>query len=146
MKKFVSIIMVIVSLLSITSAFAATKEELSATINQARLELTQYCEPVVKGTVLYEDENVKVTATGSPRFGDFFDSFLYLDVIVENYSNKNIMVGFDNTSINGWAISGTGESVPAGKKAKGSFEFFSMEDTDITEASEVQGSKLPVFT
>lgn len=138
MKKFVSVLMVIVSLFSITTAFASTPEELIEIINQARLELTQYYEPVAKGTVLYEDENIKVTATGSPHFGDFISSFLYIDVIVENHSNKNLSIGFENASINGWAIDGTGEAIPAGKKAKGSLEFFSMENTDITEASEVQ--------
>lgn len=138
MKKFVSVLMVIISLFYITTAFASAPEELIEIINQARLELTQFYEPVTKGTVLYEDENVKVIATGFPYFGDFISDFLYIDVIVENHSDKNLTIGFENTSINGWAIDGTGESIPARKKAKCNFNFFSMENTDITEANEVQ--------
>lgn len=138
MKKFVSVIMVIVSLFAFTSAIAATKEELIATINQARLELTQYYEPVVKGTVLYEDENVKVTATSTPHSHEYMEEYFVVDVIIENYTDKNIRISFENVSANGWTIDGDGVAIAANKKAKGEFEFYHFSDTDFNSPEEVE--------
>lgn len=138
MKKFISIVLVVISLFSMSSAFAATKEELIATINQARLELTQYYEPVVKGTVLYEDENVKVTATSVPHSHEYMEEYFVVDVIVENYTNKNIRISFENISVNGWTIDGDGFGIAANKKAKGCFEFYHFSDTDFNSPEEVE--------
>lgn len=143
MKKFVAIIMVIVSLFSVTNAFALempnTKEEWIMLIDLARLKLTEYIAPVANGTVLYEDNNVKMTAISELYLDDFWDNGqLRIDVIIENRMNANISCGFSDVSLNGWAIDDYTDEVPARKKTKGSIRLEYLSDTDITTVEEVQ--------
>lgn len=143
MKKFISVLMVIISLFSISSAFATempnTKEDWIMFIDLARLELTKYLEPIANGAVLYEDENVKMTAISKPYLDDFWSQGqLRIDVIIENRMNINISCGFSDVSLNGWAIDGYTDDVPARKKTKGSIRLEYLSDTDITTAEEVQ--------
>lgn len=139
MKKLISIALVIVSLFSMTSAFAATKEELIATINQARLELTQYYEPVAKGTVLYEDENVKITATSAPYISESWSEKILMDIVIENYTDVTILCWQSGITINGWVADGhTPDHVPPMKKAKTSLWWTNASEVEVSCAEDVQ--------
>lgn len=140
-KIFVMIFMVIPMLFS--TAFAATQQELIDIINQARLELTQYLPIVENKTILYEDENIKITCLSLPYFEEYWqlgDKYgtIYLDVIIENHTNNTIMVSFREVSINGWTLDGYGDEVMAGKKIKGSLRFDYIADTDLTAPEDIQ--------
>jgi len=141
MKKLVVCVVLIMCLSSY--AFAATPEELISIIDQARLELMQFYPPVVDGTVLYEDENVKMTAIGAPYFDEYWgvdDDYgtMYIDVIIENYTNSNIQCMFAEIAVNGWTLNGYAEEVMANKKVKGSISIDYIADTDLSSAEEIE--------
>lgn len=113
---------------------AMSQEELIALIDNARLELTKYLPEATDGTILYEDENVRLTFTGNIEIDEY--SSLRLDVIVENFSDHNLAVILQNVSCNGWAIFDATVSVPANKKAKGTFDFMDAASEAELEAPE----------
>lgn len=112
-----------------------TQDELIALINDARLELTKYLPEAAEKAILYEDENIRLTFTGA-ELDDYGD--LIVKVIVENLSDKNLSIGIDNASINGWAIDIGGVSAPASKKAKDKFCIYDVtEDADLVTAEDL---------
>ena len=115
---------------------AMSADELVALINDARLELTKYLPAVADGTVLYEDENVKITLNGelSIEYGS-----LVVPVIIENYTDRNLIIAMNNSSCNGWDIMEGSISVNASKKAKDEITFYGAEeDADLTSVDEVE--------
>jgi hypothetical protein len=116
---------------------AMTQEELIALIDNARLELTKYLPEAADGTILHEDENVRVTFTGNIELDDY--GYLNVDVIVENLSDHNLSVILQNVSCNGWAVWDASVDAPANKKAKASFSFMNAAaDAELTSAEDVQ--------
>jgi len=143
MKKLVSVILVLVTLFC-TAAVAEgidlsvmTEEELKALIDEARLELVKYHPEAAEGTILYEDENITITYTGPLELDEY--GYLYVPVIVENHSDKNLSVILQNVSCNGWAIYDGFFDVPANKKAKEQAYFMdAATDAELTTAEDVQ--------
>lgn len=138
MKKVFVFILSIIFMFSFTSALAKTEQELIEILNQTRLELTQYYKPVMEGTLLYSDNNVKMTAISKPYIDEYWGEQFYIDVVIENYTNFNINCWFSNVSINGWTLEGYGEEVAANKKVKGSIHFDYVYNTDLTSAEEIK--------
>lgn len=133
MKKFVSLLLLV---LMLTSTFvyaeastidlsAMTKEELIALIDDARLELSKYLPYAEKGTVLYEDEHIKITLNGELELEY---GCLLMPVIIENYSDRELLVSFDRSSCNGWDILESATNVSANKKAKTDIMFLDAEE------------------
>lgn len=151
MKKLIAMVMMVVMLLSGAVALAQgidlsamSAEELQSLIDQARLELTKYLPAAADGTVLYEDENVRITFTGNIELDDWGD--MNVPVIVENLSNINLSVILENVSCNGWSIWDASISVPAGKKTKGNFSFMSaIEDAELKTAEDVEDIEADLF-
>lgn len=115
---------------------AMTQEELIALIDNARLELTKYLPEVAEGSVLYEDDNIRLTCTGVEL--DDYGSLL-VNVIVENFTDHNLSVILQNVSCNGWSIWDATVRVPANKKAKEAFDFMNaIEDAELEKAEDVQ--------
>lgn len=144
MKKLISLFLIALMLLCGVESYAEeidlsgmTEEQLITLINNARLELVKYHPSAMDGTVLYEDDNVRITLVGSPEIDDY-DSLL-LHVIVENHTDHNLTVSLRNVSCNGWAIWDAGLSVPANKKIKGDFDFMSaVTDAELESGDDVQ--------
>ena len=141
MKKLVVCVVLIMCISS--CAFAATPEELINIIDQARLELMQFYPPVVNGTVLYEDDNVKMTAISAPYFDEYWsvgDDYgtMHIDVIIENYTNYSIQCLFSEIAVNSWTLNGYAEEVMANKKIKGSISIDYIEDTDLNSVEEIE--------
>lgn len=143
MRKFVALVMVVLMVFgSVACAEGVdldgmSEDQLVALIDDARLALVKYHPSVADGAVLYEDENVRVTLVGAPEVDDY-DSLL-LNVIIENYSDHNLMICLENVSCNGWSIYDGGVSVPANKKAKETFDFMSaVTDADLESGEDVQ--------
>jgi hypothetical protein len=115
---------------------AMTADELVSLIDDARLELSKYLPVVADGVVLYEDENIKITLNGeiSIEYGD-----LVVPVIIQNYTDRNLLIGLNNASCNGWDIMEGSLSVNASKKAKDEITFYSAEeDADLTSVDDVE--------
>ena len=141
MKKFIACILLVACFSN--CAFAATQEELIGIINNARLELTQFYPLVVNGSVLYEDENVKVTAIGTPYFDEYWNhgddyGTIYIDVVIENYTTNNIQCIFPEIAVNGWTLEGYSDEVMASKKIKSSIRIDYIADTDLNAAEEIE--------
>lgn len=144
MKRLVSMVLAALMLLCGAAAYAEgidlsgmTEEQLIALIDNARLELVKFHPSAVDGTVLYENDDVRITLTDGPEL-DIFDS-LILHVIVENHTDHNLTVSLRNVSCNGWAIWDGTVSVPANKKLKGDFDFMSAaEDAELKSGDDVQ--------
>ena len=116
---------------------AMSQDELIALIDNARLELSKYLPYAEKGTVLYEDENIKITLNGEITFDDY-DNML-VDIIIENYSSYNLLISTDNASCNGWDINSATASVSANKKAKATLDFYdAVIDADLSSVEDVE--------
>lgn len=144
MKRFLAVVLMVFLMVGCFPAYAdnidlsaMSEDELKALIDDARLELVKYHPAAVDGTVLYEDENVKITFTGNVELNEY-DS-LRIDVIVENYSDHNLSVILQNVSCNGWAIWDGSVRVPANKKAKDTFDFMdAVTEAELGKAEDVQ--------
>lgn len=142
MKKIVALILVSLMLLCTTATAESidlstmTKEELIALIDNARLELTKYLPVAEEGTVLHEDELVRITYTSMEL--DDYDSLL-LNVVVENLTDSNVYVSLQNASCNGWSVWEGVVEVPANKKAKVAFDFMdAVIDAELESVEDVQ--------
>lgn len=152
MKKLITLVLTAVMMVSgmIAAAegidfSALSAEELQNIITQARFELTKYHPLAADGSILYEDENVRVTYTGAIVLDEMFDQ-MEIKVIVENLSEKNLNVALDNVSCNGWSIWEASVEVPAGKKAKESFFFMNaMTDAELAEAEDVKDIEADLY-
>lgn len=89
-------------------------------------------------TVLYDDNSIKVTATG------YEDGWMgpEIKVLVENNSDKDLLITADRVSVNGYMspYSSLFTEVAAGKKAKESFYLSSsdLEQSGIETVAEIQ--------
>lgn len=101
----------------------ATDAELQTAIAEIQAEIQK------RGTAtqdegsgaLYEENGVKITMTGETRL--FVDLF-YISVIVENDSDRNIMVSVRDASVNGWETSTLSPgTVQAGNKKQADMTF-----------------------
>lgn len=145
MKKFLAVVLMVFLLVGCFPVYAEsidlstmTEAELKALIDDARLELAKYHPAALDGTVLYEDENVKITFTGNIEVEKDYDQ-LAISVIIENYTDKNLGVAIENVSCNGWAIWESSIRVPANKKAKERFSFMNgVSDADLESVEDVQ--------
>lgn len=144
MRKFLAVFLI--SLMAFTGSIAVadtidlsglTADELQSVIDAARLELTKYHPSVSEGVVLHEDEYIRITHTGVVEI-DMIGS-LNVGVIVENLSDKNLLISVSNVSCNGWAIWDATASVPANKKAKTSLSFMSAAtDAELATVDDLQ--------
>lgn len=145
MKKIVCLILVFLLAFGVVATAesvvnidlsAMSEDALRELIDAARLELTKYNPIVADGTVLYEDEGITITYTGEmyTEYGS-----LYVKVILENRTDSNIIIGFDNASCNGWGIMGGTLSAPAHKKVKDEIDFTgAVEDAELSGAEDVE--------
>ena len=150
MKKIIAMLLVAMMVFggSVVSAegidlSVMTQEELVALINDARLELTKYLPEAAEKTILFEDENIRLTFTGAELddYGDFG-----INVIVENLSDKNLIIGVENASLNGWAIDATSVAAPANKKAKECFWIFdATENTDLVTVEDLMDIEADLY-
>lgn len=145
MKKLIACI--ILAMFIVNSAFAATpdelREDLIDIIDEARLLLTIFYPPVAEGSVLYEDKNVKMTAISKPYFeadwspGKDYGT-IYIDVVIENYLDTNILCIFPEIAVNGWTMEGYGPDVMAKKKIKTSLMIGYIVETDLNSAEGIE--------
>lgn len=142
MKKLLALMLALVVMMN-AGAMAAevdlsamSEEELLSLIDAARLELTKYLPCVTDGTLLYEDENVRITLDGElyMEYGS-----LVIPVVLENMSGMNLILSLDYPSCNGWDLMDATASVSANKKAKATFEFYSADEmAELASAADVQ--------
>lgn len=119
---------------------ALTEDELWDVIAAARMELGKYNPAIAEGVVLYEDENIKITLNADPYIDEY--GTLTLAVIVENFTDMNIIASIDNCQINGWDCYGPTVSVTAGGKSKTEMDFYDVaEDAEVNDISELQEIK-----
>lgn len=141
MKKFAALVLALFMALGMTAAVAEesdaldlsgkTIDELIWIINQARAELAMRLPPVVDGTVLYQDDNVSITLNGEAYLED---GALFLPIVLVNHTNRNLLISFDDMSVNGWEVAGSTASVNGGKKAKDEIYIFDAEESaDLTD-------------
>lgn len=143
MKKIFALLLVVCTMFMSGIAFAEeidlsamTEEELWTLIANARMELGKYNPAIAEGEVFFEDENIRITINSEPYIEH---ENLRIDVIIENFSDKNINISFDNCKINGWDVSGSSLSVTADGKAKDSLNFYDVvELAELSDAAELQ--------
>ena len=151
MKKVLVAILALFMLFGSTVGFAEgidlsgmSEEELKNLIDAARLEMTKYHPVIEEGMILYEDENIKMTYTGTMEI-DMFDQ-LVLKVIVENNSEHNLIISCGNVSCNGWSIWDASIDVPAKKKAKTELTFMdAVESAELTAVEDVQDIECDIY-
>ena len=104
-RKFLAIVFIL--MFSVVSCAYAeidlseySEAELRNLIQQARSELTKFNSPAEKGTVIYENEYVKITYSEMR----IEKESLKIYCILENKSSHNIIVRMDRTTCNGWDI------------------------------------------
>lgn len=145
MKKLIACAILVMFICS--CAFADTldeiREDLINVINDARLLLTRFYPPVAYGSVLYDDGNVKMTAISQPYFEEGWSSgddygTIYIDVVIENYLDTNILCIFPEIAVNGWTMEGYGDDVMAKKRVKTSLMIGYIAETDINEAEDIE--------
>lgn len=142
MKRFFAWILVCLLLCSGISAVAdidldsMSAEELLALIEAAEARLAELQPEATSDDILYADDNIKITLNG-----DLYIEYgiLTIPVIVENYIDRNLIIGINDTSCNGWDILEGAISVNALKKAKTEIYFFdAVEAADLESADDVQ--------
>lgn len=122
---------------------ALSDAELQALIDDARRELARrsggvsasdICE---NGSVLYEDASIRITMSGELELSEYDE--LILPIVIENLTDRNLIISLEHASCNGWEISSPVASVSAGKKARDTFEFYDIvEDAGLTSVEDVQ--------
>ncbi len=123
---------------------ALSNDELQALIDAAQAELAgrvgtgpAASDVVGDGSILYEDENLRITMTGSLELDEY--GALILNVVLENLTNRNLIMSLENASCNGWDVDSPVASVSANKKAKETLEFYdAAEDAELTAATDVR--------
>lgn len=148
MKKLFALLLAL--LLPVTGALAdvltddwrgADDAEIQAAIDELNAELQS--RTATRGSddgnmILYEQDGITVTMTGENyAFTDLF----YIGVIVENNSNRDIMVTLRDASVNGWETSTLAPGkVQAGNKKKADMTF-NFGKAGITSETEIQNIK-----
>ena len=111
-----------------------SQDELHALIDSARLALVAHDFAADEDMVLLDHPDAKVTMTGI----ELYDSTLRANQIVENRSDKELVIRIENCYVNGWLVSGLGRTeLSAGKKAKDNYSFFRVEDADVAMLEDV---------
>lgn len=119
-----------------TDLSAMTEEELWELIANARMELGKYNPAIAEGDVFYEDENIRITVNGAPYIE--YESLTF-DIIIENFTDMNIIASIDNCKINGWDSYGATVSVSANGKSKTTMDFYNVvESAELSDVSELQ--------
>lgn len=121
--------------------------ELQALIDAAKQELAgrtgaapESSDAVGDGSILYEDENLRITMNGVMELNDYGE--LVINVILENLTERNLIISLENASCNGWDVYEPVVSVSANGKSKDAFEFYDIEtDAEISSADEVETIK-----
>ncbi len=142
MKKIIALIVVICTMMVGFCAnaegidmTAMTDAELWNIIEQARIELrNRESDNVTDANIFYEDENIKITLTSDPyiEYG-----VLTIDAIVENNTDKNLIISVENCQVNGWDVFGPVFSVSGNGKSKYPLEIYGIEeDTDIVDIAD----------
>lgn len=142
MKRFIVWLLVCLMLCCGMNAFAdvdldsMSADELMALIDAAEAKLAEFQPENADNGVLFADDNIKITLNG-----DLYIEYgiLTIPVIVENYIDRNLIIGINDTSCNGWDILEGAISVNALKKAKTEIYFFdAVEAADLESADDVQ--------
>lgn len=121
-----------------------TDEELHALVDGARNELANRELAATADTVLIDQDDVKVYLTGEHKVSSN-GSYLYMEAVVVNDSDKQISILIDSSSINGWDVFSTGISeTNPGKKQKGEFDF-SLEDAGISSYEEIEEIEMELY-
>ena len=75
--------------------------------------------------------------TGNNQFEEY-SPILDVEAIIENNSEKDVVLYVETASINEWNVTGFGlPPVSAGKKVKGNFELW-LDDTDVTAIEDIE--------
>ena len=95
----------------------------------------------IKDLVLLDKDGIKIYFTG--KFKE--DNFLHMEVIVENNTNKNVIIKYSG-KVNGWNLGsnhviGNANPVHANSKAK-CYLWFEPEDIDATTCREIESLDL----
>lgn len=125
-----------------------TDDQLHAIVDAARNELAKRELTLDGKTLLFEKDGVSVYLTSDFEADSLkTDSmhFMRAGVIVVNDSDKNMGVGIDSMSVNGWEVYSSGfSSISAGKKGKNELSFNAV-DTDITDVSEIETVEITFY-
>jgi len=146
-KLFVCLLILMLAVCSVAAAeidlSQLSETELRTLIDQARIELQKFTEPVVEGTTIYEDEFIKMDYSSVEISNR---GMLSLNCLVQNKTEGNIYVRLFNVLCNGWDIkeSFTEATVEmaAGSKKVVAFEFpYFTELSGITRVEDIQEIK-----
>lgn len=92
------------------------------------------------GSVLYEDENLRITMNGEPTMDEY--GVLSLGIVIENFTDRNLIISLENASCNGWDVSEAVSSVSAGGKSRDTFDFYDAKaDAELSSAADVETIK-----
>ena len=148
MKKFISMILILVLSIAATFAFAEgvdvssmTDEELRAIVDSARNELVKRELTAEADTVLFDAEGVKMYLTGNSRVSSDGE-YAYFEVVVVNDTDVEVGITVESASINGWDVFGSDVyGTSAGKKQKAEM-FFKIADAEISTIEEIDDLEL----
>ena len=113
-------------------------EQLHEIIDAARNELAKRELTMAEDTVLFEQDGVTVYLTGNYEVWGYDNSYLDIEAVVVNDSDKLVSILIDIASINGWDVYSSGiPETSAGKKQKGILEFL-LTDAEISTYEEVE--------
>ncbi len=139
MKRFISVVLVIVMLFSVSIAYATdystiSDEELNTLFYSIRNELEYRRLKTEKKVFILNQEGIQVYIDGPLTISDFVLGGLSLvvPVAIINNCEKSITVGPTHTSVNGWMTQSWlhNSVVNPGKKIKGRLEI-DLNDTDV---------------
>lgn len=155
MKRFISLFLVCILMLSITVAYAAdyssmTDAELKSQFEAIRNELVVRGLKVEGKTVILDKAGVQIYINGSPKVDKtWMGLYLYIPIVIVNNSNYNITVTMDDASVNGWSVGSFNASidsneVASGKKAKANIQF-ELEDTDVETTKDFEDAEFTLM-
>lgn len=140
MKRFYALALILVMLLSILPCAAFAEDyssqsdaELRGILDAVRNELTARGFKAENKTVIVDQDGIQIYISGDFEVEDgWLGLMLNLPVVIINNTSANIMVSLRNASVNGWSCeTWVASEVPAGKKAKETFQF-ELKETDVT--------------
>ena len=146
MKRIISIILILMLLVMSTVAYATnyssmTEEQLKEQFDAIRNELCVKGLKAENKTIIVDKKGYQIYINGDISVGKMYDwdtdIYLFIPVVVVNSTSHNLNMLVENSSVNGWGVSGSKDwsSVPAGKKVKGNL-YFEVNNADVETISD----------
>lgn len=149
MKKFVSIVMVLVLLYSVSFAEEIdwanmSDDAIQSIIDAGRNELIKRQPVFGEKVMLIDQDGLQVYLTGKYDYLDYGEDSQYfqLEVVYINDSDTRQAISIDDVYVNGWSIyGGVLSAIDPGKKVKDTLGF-DVTDAEITAYEDIQEIQL----